>query len=209
MLLAGDEIGHTQNGNNNAYCQDNEISWIDWELDRPRQDMLEFTRYVIKIFQEQPVLRRRHFFQGRKIRGSEVKDLTWFRLDGKEMTEDDWNNSETRCFGLRLAGDAIEELDERGNRVVGDTLLILLNSHYEPLPFVLPAHRPRLRWELLLDTRQPLGRDGEQVRRAGEVFDLEGRSFALFRLHGEPTNGEQPAARPRPRRKSSQGERHA
>ncbi|HEY1268886.1 MAG TPA: glycogen debranching protein GlgX [Candidatus Binatia bacterium] len=209
MLLAGDEIGHTQNGNNNAYCQDNEISWIDWELDRPRQDMLEFTRYVIKIFQEQPVLRRRHFFQGRKIRGSEVKDLTWFRLDGKEMTEDDWNNSETRCFGLRLAGDAIEELDERGNRVVGDTLLILLNSHYEPLPFVLPAHRARLRWELLLDTRQPLGRDGEQMRRAGEVFDLEGRSLALFRLRGEPANGEQPSARPRPRRKSSPSERHA
>jgi glycogen operon protein len=209
MLLAGDEIGRTQNGNNNAYCQDNEISWIDWDLDRPRQEMLEFTRYVIKIFQEQPVLRRRHFFQGRKIRGSEVKDLTWFRLDGKEMTEDDWNNSETRCFGLRLAGDAIEELDERGNRVVGDSLLILLNAHYEPLPFVLPAHKPRLRWELLLDTRHPVGRDGEQVRRAGEVFDLEGRSFALFRLHGEPTNGEQPSARPRARRKSSQSERHA
>jgi glycogen operon protein len=209
MMLAGDEICRTQNGNNNAYCQDNEISWIDWDLDRPRQEMLEFTRYLIKIFQEQPVLRRRHFFQGRKIRGSEVKDLTWFRLDGKEMTEDDWNNPETRCFGLRLAGDAIEELDERGNRVVGDTLLIILNSHHESLPFVLPAHKPRLRWELLLDTRQPLGRDGQQVRRGGEVFDLEGRSFALFRLHGEPTNGEQPAVRPRPRRKSSQGERHA
>ncbi|HKA32512.1 MAG TPA: glycogen debranching protein GlgX [Candidatus Binatia bacterium] len=209
MMLAGDEIGHTQNGNNNAYCQDNEISWINWDLDRSGQELLEFTRYLIKIFQDQPVLRRRHFFQGRKIRGSEVKDLTWFRLDGKEMTEDDWNNPETRCFGLRLAGDAIEELDERGNRVVGDTLLILLNSHHEPLPFVLPAHKPRLRWELLLDTREPVGRDGEQVRRGGEVFDLEGRSLALFRLHGEPTNGEQPAPRPRPRRKSSQGERHA
>ncbi len=209
MMLAGDEIGHTQNGNNNAYCQDNEISWIDWDLDRSRQELLEFTRYLIKIFQEPPVLRRRHFFQGRKIRGSEVKDLTWFRLDGKEMTEEDWNNPETRCFGLRLAGDAIEELDERGNRVVGDTLLILLNSHHERLPFVLPAHKPRLRWELLLDTREPVGRGGEQVRRGGEVFDLEGRALAFFRLHGEPTNGEEPAPRSRPRRKSSQGERHA
>ena len=209
MMLAGDEIGRTQKGNNNAYCQDNEISWIDWELDRPRQELLDFTRYLIKIFQEQPVLRRRHFFLGRKIRGSEVKDLTWFRLDGKEMTDDDWNNPEMRCFGLRVAGDAIEELDERGNRVVGDTLLILLNSHHDPLPFVLPAHKPRLRWELLLDTREPSGRPAEQVSRGGEVFDLEGRSLALFRLRGEPTNGEQPAARPRPRRKSSQGERHA
>src|SRR6185369_9804373 len=140
MLLAGDEIGHTQSGNNNAYCQDNEISWLDWDLDKPRQELLDFSRYLIGIFRDQPALRRRHFFQGRKIRGSEVKDLTWFRLDGKEMTEDDWNNSETRCFVLRLAGDAIEELDDRGNRLVGDTILIVLNAHYEPLPFVLPAH---------------------------------------------------------------------
>jgi glycogen operon protein len=209
MLLAGDEIGHTQNGNNNAYCQDNEISWLDWDLDKTKEELLEFTRYVIRIFHEQPMLRRRHFFQGRKIRGSEVKDLTWFRLDGKEMAEDDWNNSETRCFGLRLAGDAIEELDERGNRIVGDTLLILLNAHYEPLPFVLPAHRPRLRWELLLDTREATPRGAEQVRRGGEIFDLEGRSFALLRLQGEPTNGDQATARPRSKRKTSQGDRHA
>ncbi|HTM06815.1 MAG TPA: glycogen debranching protein GlgX [Verrucomicrobiae bacterium] len=209
MLLAGDEIAHTQNGNNNAYCQDNELSWLDWDLDKSQQEMLEFTRSLIRIFHEQSVLRRRHFFQGRKIRGSEVKDLTWFRLDGKEMTEDDWNNSETRCFGLRVAGDAIQELDERGNRVVGDTLLIVLNAHYEPLPFVLPAHRARLRWELLLDTRDSLGKGLEEVRRGGDVFEVEGRSLSLFRLQGEATNGEQTAARPRPRRRAPQTDRHA
>ncbi|HEX9445796.1 MAG TPA: glycogen debranching protein GlgX, partial [Candidatus Binatia bacterium] len=208
MLLAGDEIARTQQGNNNAYCQDNETSWIDWELDKPRQELLEFTRYVIRIFQEQPVLRRRHFFQGRKIRGSEVKDLTWFRLDGKEMTEDDWNNSEMRCFGLRMAGDAIEELDQRGNHIIGDSLLILLNAHHEPLPFVLPSHRPRLRWELLLDTREPLGKAGDCVMRAGEVFELEGRSLALFRVYGDGANGAEPPARPRSRGRA-QGERHA
>jgi glycogen operon protein len=209
MLLAGDEIGHTQNGNNNAYCQDNEISWLDWDLDKSRQELLEFSRFLIGIFREHPVLHRRHFFQGRKIRGSEVKDLTWFRLDGKEMTEDDWNNSETRCFGLRLAGDAIEELDDRGNRLVGDTILIVLNAHYEPLPFVLPAHRPRLRWELLLDTRDALGKGAEEVRRGGDVFEIEGRSLALFRLQGEATNGEQQPTRPKTRRKAPHGERHA
>jgi len=209
MLLAADEIGRTQNGNNNAYCQDNEISWIDWDLDKSKEELLGFTRYLIRLFHEQPVLRRRHFFQGRKIRGSEVKDLTWFRLDGKEMAEEDWNNPETRCFGLRLAGDAIEELDDRGNRTVGDTLLIILNSYYKPLPFVLPAHRPRLRWELLLDTRHALGKGPEQVRRGGEVFEMEGRSLALFRLQGEAANGDQPTIRPKTRRKAPQGERHA
>jgi glycogen operon protein len=199
MLLAGDEICRTQQGNNNAYCQDNEISWLDWELDKPKQEMLEFTRYLIQLFEQHPVLRRRHFFHGRKIRGSEVKDLTWFRMDGKEMTEDDWNTADTRCFGLRLAGDAIEELDEHGNRIVGDTLLIILNAHHEPFPFVLPAHRPRLRWELLLDTREPTGKGAEQIRRAGETFDLEGRSLALFRLReaNDGANGEDAAPRPK------------
>src|SRR5256886_2284442 len=131
MLLAGDEFGRTQRGNNNAYCQDNEISWVDWNWDRPRRELLEFTRLLIQLFHQHPVLRRSHFFQGRKIRGSEVKDLAWFRPDGKEMTDEDWANPEMRSFGLRLAGDAIEEVDGRGNRVADDTLLILLNAHHE------------------------------------------------------------------------------
>ena len=146
MLLSGDEIGRTQKGNNNAYCQDNEISWVDWKLDKPRRELLEFTRCVIGLMNEHPVLRRRHFFQGRRIRGSEVKDLAWFRPDGKEMNDEDWNNPETRCFGLRLAGDAIEELDARGNRIVDDTLLILLNAYHEAIQFTLPAHRRMVRW---------------------------------------------------------------
>src|ERR687898_572297 len=97
MLLAGDEFGRTQLGNNNAYCQDNEISWLDWKLDRPRRELLQFTRFLIRFRDEHPVLRRRHFFQGRRIRGSEVKDLAWFRPDGKEMSDEDWNNAEARC----------------------------------------------------------------------------------------------------------------
>jgi glycogen operon protein len=143
MLQAGDEIGRTQQGNNNTYCQDNEISWVDWRLDRPRRDLLEFTRAVIKVFHDHPVLRRRKFSQGRHIRGSEVKDLAWFRPDGKEMTDEDWNNPLVRCLGLRLAGDAMEEVDARGNRVVDDTLLILLNAHHESVAFIPPAHRAR------------------------------------------------------------------
>jgi isoamylase len=182
MILAGDEIGRTQQGNNNAYCQDNEISWVDWDLDQSKLELLSLTKKLIRLFHRQPVLHRRHFFQGRKILGSEVKDLTWFRPDGREMTEKDWKNPETRCIGLRLAGDAIEEVDARGNRTLGDTLLILLNAHYEPIQFVLPAHRPKMRWELLIDTREATGRRSQRPTGGGVPYNLEGRSLALFRL---------------------------
>ena len=183
MLLSGDEIGRTQKGNNNAYCQDNEISWVDWKLDKPRRELLEFSRCVIRLMNEHPVLRRRHFFQGRHIRGSEVKDLAWFRPDGKEMNDEDWNNSETRCFGLRLAGDAIEELDARGNRIVDDTLLILLNAYHEAIPFTLPAHRRKVRWEVVMDTNDSqFGKTAHRAMRGGDTYDLKARSLALLRL---------------------------
>ena len=192
MLLSGDELGRTQKGNNNAYCQDNEISWVDWKLDKPRRELLEFTRCVIRLFNQHPVLRRRHFFQGRRIRGSEVKDLAWFRPDGKEMTDEDWNNSESRCFGLRLAGDAIEELDDRGNRIVDDTLLILLNAYHEAIPFTLPAHRRKVRWEVVMDTNDPqTSKTAHQYMRGGDSYDLKPRSLVLLRLpkQAEGENG--------------------
>jgi glycogen operon protein len=181
MLLAGDEIGRTQQGNNNAYCQDNEISWIDWNINRPGRELLEFTRFLIGLFHQHPVLRRRKFFQGRTIRGSEVKDLAWFRPDGKEMTDEDWSNPAAHCLGLRLAGDGVDELDPRGERIVDDTLLILLNAHHEPIPFILPAHRRKLRWQVLLDTREAKPKR-RRLLRGGEAYDLEGRSLALLRL---------------------------
>ena len=194
MLLAGDEFGRTQLGNNNAYCQDNEISWLDWKLDRPRRELLEFARYLIRFRDQHPVLRRRHFFQGRRIRGSEVKDLAWFRPDGKEMSDEDWNNSEARCFALRLAGDAIEELDNRGNRIVDDTLLILLNAHHEPISFTLPAHRRKVRWQVVLDTYEPAAQRKKRLMRGGEVYELKDRSLAVLSLptavEGEEKNGD-------------------
>jgi isoamylase len=188
MLLAGDEFGRSQGGNNNAYCQDNEISWVDWKWDRPRRALLEFTELLIRIFHQHPVLRRSHFFQGRRIRGSEVKDLAWFRPDGKEMTDEDWANPEIRCFGLRLAGDAIEEVDERGNRVVDDTLLILLNAYHEMIPFVLPAHRRKLHWWVVLDTSEPTTRREQRQLRGAAPYPLKDRSLVLLRLprHDEP-----------------------
>jgi glycogen operon protein len=187
MLLAGDEIGRTQRGNNNAYCQDNEISWMDWKLDRWKRELLEFTQLLIRLWHQHPVLRRRVFFQGRRIRGSEVKDLAWFKPDGKEMTDDDWNNGFARCLGLRLAGDAIEEVDARGNRILDDTLLILLNAHYEVVNFVLPAHRRKVRWQTVFDTKKVKIKKRQRLIHGGSDYPLEARSMVLLRLPQQET----------------------
>jgi len=189
MLLAGDEIGRTQHGNNNAYCQDNEISWIDWNLDQTQHELLAFTRFIIRLFHQHPVLRRRTFFQGRRIRGSEVRDVVWFRPDGQEMSETDWENGQALSLGLRLAGDAIAEVDPRGRRIVDDTLLILLNAHHERLPFVLPAHQRSVRWDLILDTREVSGRRRQRLLRGGEAYALEGRSMALLSSQNQADRG--------------------
>jgi glycogen operon protein len=182
MLLGGDESGRTQQGNNNAYCQDNEISWVNWTLSRSSKAQLAFTQRLIRLRLAHPVFHRRRFFQGRRIEGSEVKDLSWFRPDGKEMTEEEWTNGFTRCLGLRLAGDAIEEVDASGSPIRDHTFLLLLNAHHEPLEFVLPAHRARMGWDLVLDTRD--WSPGSRAFRAGDQFPLEARSLALLRLRG-------------------------
>jgi len=182
MLCGGDEIGRTQEGNNNAYCQDNEISWLDWKLDKARRDLLAFTRSLIQLRREHPVLRRRQFLYGRRIHGSEVKDLAWFRPDGKEMTEESWQDPLARCIGLRLAGDAIDEVDTQGEPITDDTLLILLNAYHEALAFTLPAHRPGVKWELVLDTRSAEGRRLHRSMKGGEVYELEARCVAVLQL---------------------------
>src|SRR3989454_331526 len=182
MILGGDEVGRTQHGNNNAYCQDNEISWHLWPLSRTALAQLSFTKRLIKLRLDHPVFHRRLFFQGRRIHGSAVQDLSWFRPDGKERTEEEWSSSFTRCLGLRLAGDAIEETDEKGQAIVDDTFLLLLNAHHEPIPFILPAHEARVRWELVLDTRDWEVRPRLSTFRAGDNYPLEARSLAVLRL---------------------------
>jgi glycogen operon protein len=185
MICGGDEIGRTQRGNNNAYCQDNELSWFDWKLDRAARELLSFTQGLIAFRKRHPVLRRRRFFQGRRIRGSEVKDLAWFRPDGKEMTDEDWGSGYARSLGLRLAGDAIEETDERGQPIKDDTLLILLNMHHEPLPFILPAHKRGVRWMPVLDTAA-IGKDTPlRMLKGGQQYTLEARSLAVLRLRSQ------------------------
>jgi isoamylase len=178
MLLAGDELSHTQQGNNNTYCQDNELSWLNWELDEEKKKFFEFVRRATQIWREQPVLKRRKFFSGRSIRGEGIKDVTWFSPSGKDMSDADWSGF-VRCLGMRLAGDLIGETDERGDPIVGDTLLALMNAHHEPIPFTLPSTNEGHRWERLYDT----GDDAldHAAFDGGAVYQLKDRSVVLFR----------------------------
>jgi glycogen operon protein len=152
MLTGGDELGRTQGGNNNAYCQDNEVSWCDWNLDDRARRLLEFTRRLIRLRRRHPELRRRKFFQGRPLCAAGMKDLAWLRPDGGEMADAEWRAVALPAFGFRLCGEAMDEVDERGEPITGDTLLVLMNAHDLPVPFTLPDPHPGLDWEVLIDT---------------------------------------------------------
>jgi glycogen operon protein len=178
MILGGDELSQTQNGNNNAYCQDNEISWLNWDLDERRRKFLAFARKCTCIFKEQPVLQRRKFFIGRDLRGQNIKDISFFSPSGDEMNDDAWN-ADTKALGVRLAGDVINEVDERGEPIIGDTLLLLLNAHWEQTNFTLPAARTEHIWETLIDTSDPEG--PVRVLRPKEGYPLFGRTLVLLR----------------------------
>jgi glycogen operon protein len=180
MLLAGDEFGRTQGGNNNAYCQDNEFSWLDWAPTPEKQEFLDFVRTAVRLWKAQPVLQRRHFFQGRSIRGSDVRDISFLGTDGKELTDAAWTAGDLKCLGLRLAGDLIGEEDERGRPIVGDTLLVLLSAHWKPIPFVLPLHKKGQQWELVLDTARP--RVAPRPLPDDRPYDLHDRSLAVLRI---------------------------
>ncbi len=178
MICAGDELSHSQGGSNNAYCQDNDITWFDWSLDETRSKFLDFVAKVVQIRKTQPVFQRRRFFKGRPIRG--VKDITWLAPDGNEMGEDDWSSEYAKCVGVRLAGDLIDEVDEEGDRIVGETVVILLNADHEAVPFTLPPGSGDTHWERLIDTALP---DAEAGFSEGDrPYPLDGRSLAVFRL---------------------------
>ncbi len=181
MLLGGDEMGRTQQGSNNGYAQDNEISWFDWTPDTPAAALTTFVAALVRLFREHPVLRRRRFFQGRRIRGSSVKDLTWYGPEGREMTDEQWGASGLHTIGLRLAGDAIDELDERGRPIVDDTLLIILNADEATAAFRLPNHGDG-GWQLLVDTVRPdvPPSDPPAVHRGGSVLEVSPRSAVVL-----------------------------
>jgi isoamylase len=178
MLLGGDELGRTQHGNNNAWCQDNELSWFDWELDERRQRLLGFTRRLIDLRRSHPVFRRSRFLSGSGEHGG-LPDAWWFRPDGRRMTHSDWHSAERPVLGLFLNGDETGARTRKGEPIVDDSFLLLLNSHHEPVTFTLPTRRFGLRWELELSTADP---DAEQATFAARTQALvPAHSLVLLR----------------------------
>jgi isoamylase len=180
MLVAGDEIGRSQQGNNNAYCQDNETSWVNWSVDDEGKALLQFVQRMLQIRRDHPVFRRHRYFQGRPIRGGNLKDLAWLSPEGREMNDDEWAQDFARCLGVYFAGESLEETDRRGQSIRDGNFLLLLNAHHETIPFVLPDFRNGITWQALVDTTyaQGLAVDG---RFSGSTrYDLQGRSLALL-----------------------------
>jgi len=207
MICGGDEMGRTQNGNNNAYCQDNEISWFQWDLGERERTMLEFTRKLVELRHKHPNLRRRKFFQDRSIRGegvrtpslerAEVKDIAWLKPDATEMTDEDWRAGWMRSFGVLLSGEMLDDVNDHGEPIADDTLLILFNPHQDPIRFFMPELRDNLRWLVIVDTAKPGQPDGRAFSH-GEAFELVAHSVALFcakKPDEEKTRGE-PEGRP-------------
>ena len=182
MLCAGDEWARTQQGNNNAYCQDNEISWLHWDLDDKQKSLLDFTKKLIQLRHDHPVFRRPKFFQGRRIRGSEIRDVMWFNPGGNEMTDEEWNSPFVRCLGMLLSGDTIDVQNFEGEPIRDDTFLLLINAHHEPLQFVLPGLE-RVTWSLLLDTAFKDGFFAEAKEFvSGDELEIQDRSTMLLKL---------------------------
>jgi glycogen operon protein len=179
MLLGGDEIGRTQRGNNNAYCQDNELSWYDWE--NPDEKLLEFTRRMIAFRRQHPVFRKRRWFQGQSIHGSDVHDIGWFTPVGTEMSEEDWNPAFVKSLGEFLNGEGIDAPDSRGERIIGDSFYILFHSHHEPMSFKLPARDWGRHWTKVLDTSEDLPEEGTRKYRAGWKIQVQSRSLVVMR----------------------------
>jgi isoamylase len=186
MISGGDELGRTQAGNNNAYCQDNETSWTHWDIGPREREMLAFTRKVLQVWTENPVLRRRKFLQGHQPHYAGGADITWLQPSGEEMSAELWQAPGVRALGMRLNGEAIDEADDRGRRVVGDTLLVLFNASDSVETFVLPDADPVQRWESLIETADPW-RPARRLR-AGDGYELPARSMAVMRLAGK-SNG--------------------
>jgi glycogen operon protein len=154
MISHGDEVARTQKGNNNAYCLDNPLSWINWDLDTSQRELLEFTRQIFSIRQTNPVVRRRRFFAGDPMKDVGIKDVSWMRPDGGEMTQDDWSNARNRALAMLIHGDASDDVDERGRPNLGQTLLLLLNASNRARHFQLPEVPERGFWRETINTAQ-------------------------------------------------------
>ncbi|RRR46353.1 glycogen debranching enzyme GlgX [Mycolicibacter terrae] len=181
MIAHGDEMGRTQHGNNNAYCQDSELAWMDWSLAEKNSDLLAFTRRVTQLRKDHPVFRRRRFFEGRPVRhGDEIGDIAWFTPAGQEMSQDDWDNGFDKCIMVFLNGEAIREPDVRGQRVVDDSFVLCFNAHEETVGFAVPGGDYAQEWTVELDTASPVSPDEQPVQAGGEI-PVPARSLLVLR----------------------------
>jgi glycogen operon protein len=177
MLVGGDEVGRTQHGNNNAYCQDNEISWIDWE--DADDELLDFTRRIVALVREHPVFRRRHWFHGRPIHGEAVRDIVWYRPDGAEMTDEDWEAGYAKSLGVFMSGQGLGS-DERGEPVTDADFYLVFNAHHEALSFRLPVVTDDAPWTEIVNTAAPRSEPGPG-HAAGVDLEIQPRSLVVLR----------------------------
>ena len=184
MLLGGDEMGRSQMGNNNAYCQDNEISWFNWDLVKGNEDLLDFSRELIYFRRQHPVFRRRKWFQGRAIHGSGVSDIGWFNPDGAEMTQEQWQVGYAKAVGIFLNGDEIPSPGKRGERISDDSFLLFFNAHYEMIEFALPTGLEDRQWAVVIDTKEPRFITEEIVYTGSKSVPVTDRSLVVLRRIG-------------------------
>ncbi|NJO70958.1 MAG: glycogen debranching enzyme, partial [Oscillatoriales cyanobacterium RM1_1_9] len=181
MIVSGDELGRSQQGNNNVYCQDNELSWIDWDLQESNGILLDFTRQLIYFRRRHPVLRRRKWFQGQAIYGSGVEDLGWYNPDGAEMTEEQWNVGFAKAIGVFLNGEEILARGSQGERVIDESLYDFFNAHYELIEFSFPDNLQQYQWKLLIDTKEPNFVNTEIFFAGDQAVPVSARSIIVLR----------------------------
>ncbi|MFL5788164.1 MAG: glycogen debranching protein GlgX [Flavisolibacter sp.] len=179
MLVAGDELGRTQGGNNNAYCQDNEISWINWG--KKDNDLLEFTKKLIHLYKEHPVFTRKRWFQGYPIKGIGVEDIAWFLPDGNEMTEENWNNDFAKSLAVYLNGHGLRTVDSEGNKIIDNSFYIIFNAYHDSIEYRLPPRKYGSKWVRALDTTDGRINEEESAYNAGDTIKVEGRSVVLLK----------------------------
>ncbi|WP_114779115.1 glycogen debranching protein GlgX [Botryobacter ruber] len=179
MLVAGDELGRTQKGNNNAYCQDNEISWLDWS--KADKELLAFTRKLIKLRLEHPVFCRRRWFQGQPVRGVGLEDIAWFHADGREMNEEDWTNGHAKSLAVYLNGHGLHWVGYRGEQITDDSFYVIFNAHHSPIQFKLPFYKYGDRWTKILDTSEDrVEEDARKSYGSRKTIKVEGMSVVLL-----------------------------
>jgi glycogen operon protein len=181
MLTMGDEYGRSQGGNNNAYCQDNEISWFNWDWTDEQRKLYEFTSALIAVRKDNPIFHRRRFFNGRKMEDNTLGDILWINATGTEMTQQDWSDSRTRSLGMILNGEVMVEFDEQGTRIKDDIFLLILNAWREGVKFTLPGVKDLTHWECLIDTEKDSIPVDEETPADTEII-LAPRSLSLYRL---------------------------